>query len=63
MALVPRIIEEMASRGIADLPIFMGGIIPDDDIPALQEMGVKMIFGPGTTTQSIVAFLQQMFES
>ena len=59
MALIPRIIEEMAERGIADLPIFLGGIIPEDDIPALQEMGVKAVFGPGTSTQSIVAFLRQ----
>lgn len=59
MALIPRIIEEMAERGISDLPIFLGGIIPEDDIPALQEMGVKAVFGPGTSTQSIVAFLRQ----
>jgi methylmalonyl-CoA mutase C-terminal domain/subunit len=60
MALVPRIINEMAERGIADLPLFLGGIIPEDDIPALQEMGVKAVFGPGTSTQSIVTFLRQM---
>jgi methylmalonyl-CoA mutase C-terminal domain/subunit len=61
MALVPRIMHEMVERGIADLPIFLGGIIPEDDIPALQEMGVKAVFGPGTSTQSIVAYLRQMF--
>jgi methylmalonyl-CoA mutase C-terminal domain/subunit len=60
MALVPRIISEMQQRGIADLPIFLGGIIPDDDVPALRDMGVKAIFGPGTNTQSIVAFIHQL---
>lgn len=59
MALVPRIIEEMQKRGIADLPVFLGGIIPEDDMPALQDMGVKAIFGPGTNTQSIIAFVHQ----
>jgi methylmalonyl-CoA mutase C-terminal domain/subunit len=61
MELIPRIFGAMDKRGIADIPIFLGGIIPDDDIPALEEMGVKAIFGPGTNTQSIVAFLREMF--
>jgi methylmalonyl-CoA mutase C-terminal domain/subunit len=60
MALLPRIMEEMAMRDIADLPIFMGGIIPEDDVPALMEMGVKRVFGPGTNTQSIITFLHDM---
>ena len=60
MALVPRIIDEMDKRGVMDLPIFLGGIIPDDDIPILKEMGVKAVFGPGTNTQSIVTFLRNM---
>ncbi len=59
MALVPRIIDEMQQRGIADLPVFLGGIIPEDDIPALQDMGVIAVFGPGTNTQSIVAFIRK----
>jgi methylmalonyl-CoA mutase C-terminal domain/subunit len=60
MELVPRIIAEMQKRGIVDLPVFLGGIIPEDDIPALQTMGVKAIFGPGTNTQTVIAFIRQM---
>jgi methylmalonyl-CoA mutase C-terminal domain/subunit len=63
MELVPRIKDEMQKRGIADIPIFLGGIIPEDDMPALQEMGVKAIFGPGTNTQSIIAFIHQLVGS
>ena len=61
MALVPRIIEEMTKRGIEDLPIFLGGIIPEDDIAPLLKMGIRAIFGPGTNTQSIIAYIRQMF--
>ena len=60
MALVPRIIEELEQRGIQDIPLFMGGIVPEEDILALQEMGVKMVFGPGTNTQSIVTYLHHL---
>ena len=60
MALVPRILEELEKREIADIPIFLGGIIPDDDVTLLQEMGVRAVFGPGTNTQSIVSFIHQM---
>ena len=59
MALVPRIIDEMQQRGIVDLPVLLGGIIPEDDIPTLQDMGVKAVFGPGTNTQSIIAFIRK----
>ncbi len=59
MELVPRIIAEMQARGLFDVPVFLGGIIPEDDIPALQEMGVKAIFGPGTNTQTVIAFIRQ----
>jgi methylmalonyl-CoA mutase C-terminal domain/subunit len=59
MELVPRIIKEMRQRGIGDLPLFLGGIIPSDDIPALMEMGIRQVFGPGTSMQTIVSFIQQ----
>lgn len=60
MALVPRIMEELEKRNITDLPIFLGGIIPEDDVTALQEMGIKAVFGPGTNTQAIISFIHQM---
>jgi len=55
MALVPRILEALTERGIGDVPIFLGGIVPKDDIPELLKMGVLQVFGPGTKMQTIVS--------
>jgi len=54
MALVPKIREVMNANELGDVPIILGGIIPDEDKPALELLGVKGIFGPGTNTESIV---------
>lgn len=53
--LVPRIREVMNSRGLEDVPLILGGIIPDDDKPELEKSGVAGIFGPGSRTQDIAA--------
>jgi methylmalonyl-CoA mutase C-terminal domain/subunit len=55
MALVPKIREVMNANELNDVPIILGGIIPDEDKPALELMGVKGIFGPGTNTEHIVS--------
>ncbi len=57
MALFPRIIELMKENGLDDVLVIAGGIIPDEDIAQLKEMGITGIFGPGTSTQDIVAFI------
>ena len=57
LALVPKVIEALAKVNMGDVIILLGGIIPDEDIPILDEMGVRGIFGPGTSTQDIVAFV------
>jgi methylmalonyl-CoA mutase C-terminal domain/subunit len=54
MALVPRILELLKANGQDKVKIFVGGIIPDEDIPVLQEMGVLGVYGPGTITDDIV---------
>lgn len=59
MGLVPRILAEMEERGLDDLPLFVGGIIPQDDQPQLKEMGVREVFGPGTNTRVIIDFIRQ----
>ncbi|MBN1488135.1 MAG: cobalamin B12-binding domain-containing protein [Anaerolineae bacterium] len=59
MGLVPRVIEEMNRRGMEDLPLFVGGIIPVDDIEPLKEMGVREVFGPGTDTSVVVEFIRR----
>lgn len=60
MALVPRVMEELQARQLGDLPIFLGGIIPPDDVPLLKELGVKEVFGPGTNTETVVEFIHQV---
>lgn len=57
LALVPKVIEALEKVDMGDVIILLGGIIPDEDIPLLDEMGVRGIFGPGTSTQDIVAFV------
>jgi methylmalonyl-CoA mutase, C-terminal domain len=60
MALVPRIREVMNANGLEDVPLIIGGIIPDEDKPVLAELGVQGIFGPGTNTEAIVAHIHEM---
>jgi len=58
MALVPRVIEHLRAAGLDDVLVLVGGIIPDDDIPALQALGVSAVFGPGTNTDDIARFIR-----
>ncbi len=58
-ALFPRIMELLRQNHMDDVLVVAGGIIPDEDIPALKEQGIVGVFGPGTSTQDIVAFIEQ----
>jgi methylmalonyl-CoA mutase C-terminal domain/subunit len=60
MAITPRILELMKAQGMTDVPIVIGGIIPDADIPALTEMGVSGVFGPGTNTDAIAKHIREV---
>jgi methylmalonyl-CoA mutase, C-terminal domain len=57
MALFPKVIEGLKAKGAADILVFGGGIIPGDDVSTLKSAGMAEIFTPGTTTQSIVEWL------
>ena len=59
MALFPRIMEELRSRGLDDVLVYAGGIIPDDDIPAIKKMGIAGVFGPGTPMEEAVRFVRE----
>ncbi|HEX8228236.1 MAG TPA: cobalamin B12-binding domain-containing protein [Chloroflexia bacterium] len=59
MALFPRVMEELRKRGLDDVMVYAGGIIPDEDVPAIKEMGVAGVFGPGTPMQEAVRFVQE----
>jgi methylmalonyl-CoA mutase C-terminal domain/subunit len=54
MALVPRILDLLKANGQDQVKVFLGGIIPDEDVPKLKDMGVVGIYGPGTLTDDIV---------
>lgn len=51
--------DKLKARGADDILIFGGGIVPDEDLPKLKEMGVAAIFTPGTSTQEVVKFLRE----
>jgi methylmalonyl-CoA mutase C-terminal domain/subunit len=54
MALVPRILDLLRENGQDEVKVFVGGIIPDDDVPLLLERGVAGVYGPGTSTDEII---------
>jgi methylmalonyl-CoA mutase C-terminal domain/subunit len=56
-ALFPRIIELLKQKGLTDIVIFAGGIIPEEDIPKMKKLGIKEIFGPGTPTETIIQYV------
>jgi methylmalonyl-CoA mutase C-terminal domain/subunit len=58
MTLVPQVIDLLQANGM-DIPVFVGGIIPDEDIPSLLEAGAAGVFGPGSDTGYIAAFIRQ----
>ena len=58
MTLLPRITGLMRERGLDDVLVTAGGIIPDDDVATLREAGVARIFGPGTTIAEVAEFLR-----
>jgi methylmalonyl-CoA mutase C-terminal domain/subunit len=58
MALAPRVLELMTTNEMTDVALVLGGIIPDDDVPVLKEMGVAAIFGPGTSTTEIAEIIR-----
>lgn len=58
LTLFAEVIDQLKARDASDILVFGGGIIPEDDIPALEAMGVARIFTPGTPTQAIVDWVQ-----
>jgi len=58
MALFPAVIDQLKRRGVGDVVLFGGGIIPPDDIAELKRLGVSEIFTPGATTDAIVEWVR-----
>lgn len=58
MTIFPKVLALMKEKGIADVLLFGGGIIPDKDIMALKELGIGEMFTPGTLTSDIVTYIR-----
>ncbi len=58
MTLLPRVTRLLAESGLDDVLVTAGGIIPDDDAPALKDAGIAAIFGPGTTIREVADFIR-----
>ena len=58
MTLLPKVTQGLREAGLDDLLVTAGGIIPDDDIPALEEAGISRVFGPGTTIGEVAEFIR-----
>jgi methylmalonyl-CoA mutase C-terminal domain/subunit len=57
--LFPRVMDLLRERGAEDILVLGGGIIPDEDIPALKQCGIAAVFGPGTSTGDIIQYIQE----
>ncbi len=55
--LFPMIMELLKQKGLTDVLVVAGGIIPEEDVPEMKKLGIKEIFGPGTRTDKIVQFI------
>ena len=60
--LIPKVCQELISNDMSDIVVFAGGIIPESDREFLYSLGVRAIFGPGTSTTSIIDFLETISE-
>jgi methylmalonyl-CoA mutase C-terminal domain/subunit len=57
--LFPKIMQLLKKKGMTDVVVFAGGIIPQEDVPALKKIGIKEVFGPGTPTSVLVEYLKK----
>lgn len=62
MALAPRILELLKANRQDKVKVFIGGIVPDDDMPRLKEMGITSIYGPGASTDDIIKDIREAVE-
>lgn len=63
MAIFPRVMELFEQNGVDDVLVAAGGILPDEDIPAIKALGIKGCFGPGTSTEEIIKFVRSNIQA
>jgi methylmalonyl-CoA mutase, C-terminal domain len=59
MAIFPKVMDLLKDNGVDDVLVMAGGILPDEDIPAIEKMGIKGNFGPGTSLATVTEFVRQ----
>jgi methylmalonyl-CoA mutase C-terminal domain/subunit len=59
LTLAPKVIEHLKANELDDVLVIVGGIIPKEDIDALQQVGVHAVFGPGASTEEIISFIRE----
>lgn len=62
MTLFPKIMELMKEKGLDDVVVIAGGIIPPEDVPALKKIGIREVFGPGASLEKIVKYVKDCAE-
>jgi methylmalonyl-CoA mutase C-terminal domain/subunit len=62
LTLFPKVVELLREKGVGDVLVFGGGIIPDDDVPRLEAAGVAALFTPGTPLQEITSWLERALD-
>jgi len=63
MAIFPKVVELLKQNDVYDVLVAAGGILPDEDIPAIKTMGIKGCFGPGTSTEEIIEFVRNNIQA
>lgn len=58
MALFPKVMELLKKDGVDDVLVAAGGILPDEDVPAIKALGIQGCFGPGTPMEEIIEFVR-----
>jgi len=59
LELFPRIMNGLKQKGMGEVVVLAGGIIPDDDIPELKKLGIRAVYGPGTPVSQIAGFIRE----
>lgn len=63
MAIFPKVMELLKENSVDDVLVAAGGILPDEDIPAIKELGIQGCFGPGTSTEEIIKFVREHIQA
>ena len=58
MTLFPKVMQLLKKKRMSEVTVFAGGIIPEEDIPALKKVGIKEVFGPGTPTSTLIEYVR-----